>query len=86
MEKAVTAAAPPRSSPSTLNPLAEPFQSARGAAAAAAATTLTTAAAAADDDDARDKSLAKFAEDVVQILIDMKAPGCEWLGLTEEAA
>lgn len=36
-------------------------------------------AAAADAADARDKSLAAFAEGVVQILISMKAPGCEWL-------
>jgi hypothetical protein len=35
---------------------------------------------------ARDTSLADFAEGVVQILIEMKAPGCEWLYLTEEAA
>lgn len=34
---------------------------------------------------ARDTSLAAFAEDVVRILIDMKAPGCEWLDLTEAA-
>ena len=32
---------------------------------------------------ARDKHLAKFAEGVVQILIEMKAPGCKWLDLTE---
>lgn len=30
---------------------------------------------------ARDKALASFAEDVVQILVAMKAPGCEWLDL-----
>ena len=43
---------------------------------------------AADDADAyaRDKSLAAFAEGVVQILIEMKAPGCQWLALTEIAA
>jgi hypothetical protein len=28
--------------------------------------------------------LAELAEDVVQILIAMKAPGCQWLALTEE--
>lgn len=33
----------------------------------------------------RDKALADFAEDVVQILIDMNAPGCQWLHLTESA-
>ena len=32
---------------------------------------------------ARDKSLAEFCEDVLQILIEMKAPGCQWLWLTE---
>lgn len=29
----------------------------------------------------RDKSLATFCEEVVQVLIDMKAPGCQWLDL-----
>jgi hypothetical protein len=33
---------------------------------------------------ARDKTLADFAEDVVQILIEMKAPGVQFLSLTEE--
>ena len=32
----------------------------------------------------RDKGLADFAEDVVQILIKMNAPGCQWLVLTEQ--
>jgi len=49
------------------------------AAAAAAAAAYAAAAAAAD------RSLAAFAEGVVQILVEMKAPGCEWLGLTEES-
>jgi hypothetical protein len=40
-------------------------------------------AARAASNSARDKSLAEFAEDVVQILIQMKAPGCQWLDLTE---
>jgi hypothetical protein len=40
-------------------------------------------AAAADAAAARDASLASFCEAVVQILIDLKAPGCEWLYLTE---
>ena len=43
---------------------------------AAAATYTTTYANAA-----RDKYVAFTAEEVVQILIDMKAPGCEWLDL-----
>ena len=46
--------------------------------ASAAAAAAAYAAAAA-----RDKSLADFAEGVVQILIEMKAPGCQWLALTE---
>ena len=33
----------------------------------------------------RDKVLFKFAEEVVQILIDMKAPGAKWLWMTEAA-
>jgi hypothetical protein len=32
----------------------------------------------------RDKHLSEFAEDVVQILVEMKAPGCDWLWLTEK--
>ena len=34
---------------------------------------------------AKDKELSFFAEEVVQILITMKAPGTEWLDLTEAA-
>jgi hypothetical protein len=34
----------------------------------------------------RDEILSEFAEDVVQILIDMKVPGTQWLALTELAA
>ena len=63
-------------------------------AAAAAAYAYAYAAAAAADAAAyaadaayaaRDQSLAAFAEGVVQILIEMKAPGCQWLFLTEAA-
>jgi hypothetical protein len=50
------------------------------AAAYSAAAFATDAAHAA----ARDKVLGEFAEDVVQILIKMKAPGCQWLWLTSE--
>lgn len=55
--------------------------------AAASATSAARAAAyaaraAAAADAARDKVLAEFAEDVVQILIEMKAPGVQWLSLT----
>ena len=52
-------------------------------AAAYAAGAADAAAYAADAD--ADRSLAAFAEGVVQILVEMKAPGCEWLGLTEES-
>jgi hypothetical protein len=55
------------------------------AAAAYAASAAAAAAAAAAYDAAYDKSLADFAESVVQILIEMKAPGCQWLTLTEAA-
>ncbi len=52
---------------------------------ASAANVAYAAAAAYAASDARDTSLATFAEDVVQILVDMKAPGCQWLELTEAA-
>ena len=48
-------------------------------AADAAASAATTAKAGR-----RDQSLADFCERVVQILIEMKAPGCQWLYLTEQ--
>lgn len=38
----------------------------------------------ADQSTPRDKVFADFAESIVQILVDMKAPGCQWLFLTEE--
>ena len=53
------------------------------AAADACAAAAAYACAAAAADAARDKSLADYAECVVQILIDMKVPGCQWLALTE---
>jgi hypothetical protein len=56
---------------------------AAAAAACWAANAAAVAAADADADAARDKSLAEYAEAVVQILIDMKTPGCQWLVLTE---
>jgi hypothetical protein len=57
-------------------------------AADAAAAAAYAAAYAADAADAAaayaaDRSLAAFAEGVVQILVEMKAPGCQWLYLTE---
>jgi hypothetical protein len=54
-------------------------------AANAAAYAANAAAYAAAKNSARDKSQAEYAEAVVQILIDMKAPGCQWLALTEAA-
>ena len=54
-------------------------QNARTAAAAAAAYAYADAAV-------RDKALGDYAEAVVQILIDLKVPGCQWLPLTEEIA
>jgi hypothetical protein len=56
------------------------YAAAADAAAAAAAYAYAAAAAAA-----RDRELAFFAEEIVQILIVMKAPGTEWLDLTEAA-
>ncbi len=58
--------------------------SASAASAASDAATAATAATAAADADtayARDKSLATYSEWVVEILIDMKAPGCQYLDL-----
>jgi hypothetical protein len=48
-------------------------------AAAYAAAAATYAAAAAE----AEKELIFFADEVVKILIDMKAPGCQWLPLCE---
>lgn len=57
------------------------------AAADVAAAAAADAAAAVDADAAkkRDEELSFFAEEVVQILIRMNAPGCQWLDLTEAA-
>jgi hypothetical protein len=66
--------------------------------AAVAAADAYAAYAAADAADAaayaayvarskkRDEILSDYAERVVQILVDMKAPGCQWLYLTEGGA
>ncbi len=56
------------------------------AAAYAAAYAAEYADAAAAAYASRDKSIADFAEGVVQILIEMKVPGVQWLELTEIAA
>ena len=55
---------------------------------AADAADAAAAAAAADASaaDARDKSLAMYAEWVVEILIAMDAPGCQWLDLVAISA
>jgi hypothetical protein len=50
--------------------------------AADAAAYAAYAAAFAADAAARDEVLSDFAEDVVQILIDLKAPGAQWLWMT----
>jgi hypothetical protein len=55
------------------------------AAAAAAAADAYAYAANAARAHARDQVLEDFAEGVVQILIEMGAPGCQWLSLTEAA-
>jgi hypothetical protein len=52
------------------------------ASAADAASADAAYAAAAASAAARDQSLAEYAEWVVEILIEMKAPGCQWLTLT----
>jgi hypothetical protein len=64
---------------------AEAAAEAAYAAYAAAYAAYAYAAAAADAAYAADRSLAAFAEGVVQILVEMNAPGCEWLRLTEAA-
>ncbi len=70
--------------------------SAASAARSAADSAYSAARSAADSADsaysaarsaarsARDKFLTAFAEQVVQVLIDMKAPGTAWLYLTED--
>jgi hypothetical protein len=55
------------------------------AAADAAAAAAAADAAADAKKKARDESLAEFAEDVVNILASMGAPGCRFLHLTEAA-
>jgi len=55
------------------------------AAADAAYAAYAAAYAAAARSQARDKALADYAEAVVQILIKLNAPGCQWLVLTEAA-
>jgi hypothetical protein len=54
---------------------------AAAAAAAAAADAAYAYAAAAAAARTRDRVLAEYAEHVVQILIEMNAPGCQWLDL-----
>lgn len=64
---------------------AKPANAARDVAYVAAAAADAVAATTANAVAARDKHLSDFAEDVVQILIEMKVPGTEWLVLTEAA-
>ncbi len=65
---------------------ADAASAADAAASAADAAASDADAAASDADAARDKSLAQYAEWVVEILINMNAPGCEWLDLVPCAA
>lgn len=71
------------------NAAASAARAAASAANAAANAAVDAAASAARAADAAavgcDRVLSFFAEEVVQILIDMKAPGCEYLDLTEAA-
>ena len=59
---------------------ASAYASAYAAYSDAAAVSASAAASAAAVD-ARDRALAEYAEWVVEILIDMRAPGCQWLDL-----
>lgn len=61
------------------------YAAAYAAYAAAYAANAAYNAANAARRTARDTSLAGFCEGVVQILIEMKAPGCQYLWLTEAA-
>lgn len=56
------------------------------ASASADASAYAYASASAERAKIRDKVLSEFAEDVVQILIDMKVPGAVWLELAPLAA
>lgn len=56
------------------------------AASAADASASAYAAASASASAVRDKILSDFAEGVVQILVEMKVPGAQWLEFTEIAA
>jgi len=51
--------------------------------AAHAVGTAAAATAAATNNVERDKILSQFAEGIVQILVEMDAPGCQWLDMTE---
>jgi hypothetical protein len=57
------------------------YAAAAAAYAAYAAAAYAAYAADATADAARDRSLARYAEWVVEILNDMGAPGCQWLDL-----
>ena len=64
---------------------ADAADAANAANAAAYAANAANAADAADAAE-RDRVLSEFAEDVVQILIELKAPGAQWLELAPLAA
>jgi len=90
-EKLLAAAATCEQNPTRENALeakkiaADAYDAYADAAYAAAYADAAYAAAYAAYAADADRSLAAFAEGVVQILVEMKAPGCEWLGLTEES-
>jgi hypothetical protein len=78
---AAEATAPPRTDSDTLECA---VNAALWAAEAAVAVVAASKSAQPDADAAaRDEALAQLAKDVVQVLIEMRAPGCQWLDLTE---
>jgi hypothetical protein len=84
---AANAAASAAYAATTPNSCPAPAADAAAAAAASAANAAANAAnAAANADRTRDRVLAEYAEWVVEILIEMDAPGCQWLDLVPREA
>ncbi len=73
----------PQANPHKQKLLDEADKCAREGTQEAAERAAEAAAAAARSAARADAELALFAEDVVQLLVDMKAPGAKWLALTE---
>jgi hypothetical protein len=90
-KRVADAAAYAAASAAAYDAYAAAYDAASAAAYAAADDAAYAAAAAAyasyasDDDAARDKILSDFAEGVVQVLISMNAPGCQFLDLAPAA-